>query len=54
MTPDEAKEKLAFVRGVLALLLDTGLFGPLLDRAAEELDSVASSLEEPVAERRAG
>ena len=54
MTPEETKEKLTFVRGVLALLLETGLFGPLLERASEELDAVAASLEEPVAERRAG
>lgn len=53
MTPEEAKERLVFVRAVLALLLETHLFGPLLERAAGDLDAVLEAMGEPV-EKHAG
>ncbi len=37
---NEIADKLIFVRGFLVLLRDTRLFGPLLERAIDELDDV--------------
>ena len=36
----EISEKLVFVRSFLLLLQDTGLFGPTLVRAIDDLDDV--------------
>lgn len=51
MSPDEARERVLFARGVLTLLADTRLFGPLVDKAIEGLDDVAAYVREPAGER---
>ena len=41
----EIKERLAFQRGVLLLLKETRLFGPLIEKAIEDLDFVIERIE---------
>jgi len=41
----EIKERLAFQRGVLLLLKETRLFGPLIEKAVEDLDFVMEKLD---------
>ena len=41
---NEIKDKLLFQRGVLLLLKETRLFGPLIEKAVEDLDSVMEKL----------
>ncbi len=41
----EVRDRLVFSRGVLALLRDTELFGPMLDKAIEDLDFVIEKAE---------
>ncbi len=36
----EIREKLLFQRGILSLLKDTNLFGPLIDQALEDADDL--------------
>ncbi|MBI2095069.1 MAG: hypothetical protein HYT89_02755 [Candidatus Omnitrophica bacterium] len=36
--PEIVREKLLFPRGVLSILHDTDLFGPMIDQAMEDLD----------------
>ena len=40
------RDKLLFPRGVLILLKETELFGPMLDQAIEDIDAAMSLLDE--------
>ena len=40
----EIQEKLVYQKGVLALLKQTGLFGPVLERALEDIEDVMEKL----------
>ena len=44
--PYQLKEKLSFPRGVLKLLKETELFGPVIEQALEDIDSLSNRLEE--------
>ena len=37
---DDIRKKLAFQRGVLTILKETDLFGPMIEKALEEIDEV--------------
>ena len=41
---DEILQKLTFQRGILKLLKDTELMGPMIDKAIEEIDSLIEGL----------
>ena len=38
--PEIVREKLLFPRGVLSILRDTDLFGPMIDQAIADLDDL--------------
>lgn len=38
--PETVREKLLFPRGVLSILKDTELFGPMIDQAIKDLDDL--------------
>ena len=42
---ESMEDKLLFVKGVLCLLKETHLFGPLLGRAVDNIDFVLTSLQ---------
>ena len=37
---DDIRRKLAFQRGVLTLLKETDLFGPMIEKALEDIDDI--------------
>jgi hypothetical protein len=41
----EIKERLVFQRGVLLLLKETRLFGPMIEKALEDLDFVIEQID---------
>lgn len=41
---DDIRQKLAFQRGVLTLLKDTDLFGPMIEKALKDLDEIIEQI----------
>ena len=43
--PEQFKEKLCFQRDLLRLLSDTNLFGPMIEKALEDIETLIQALD---------